>query len=146
MATFYSNQNTERNLPENRVDGDLFGGKLRALYRSYNMTGAEAANDVVVLGQLPAGAIVIKPGSFVKAVGTIASVCTIDIGDDNGTPDPDRYATALDVAAAGVDAFDEDPLYRLTAQANIKLLFKTLTTPGSTGVLHVVITYLAPGS
>ena len=145
MATYYSNEYTSRNLPEDRPDGDLQGGVLRIKKATYNMTGSEAANDVVNLFKLPEGAEVVKTGSFVKAVGTIAVTCTVDIGDDDPTADPDRYATALDVAAAGLDAFDEEPVHTLTQESNIQLLFKTLATPGSTGVLHVYVAYRSPG-
>lgn len=139
-TTYYSDDFTSRNLPASTPLGNKLTGDLYQAATSYTMTGDEAANDLVKLFTLPVGAEVQKIGSYTKTVGTAAATLTIDIGD---TTTADRYASALDVAAAGVDAFDEDPLFAITtATQDVYLKFKTLSTPG-TGVIHVRVVYRA---
>lgn len=140
-TTYYADGITRATpLPAETPLGSKETGGVWQLAKDYTMTGDEVANDLVFLGNLPVGAEVQKVGSYVRTVGTAAATLTVDIGD---TTTADRYATALDVAAAGVDAFDEDPLFTVTsATQGVYLKFKTLSTPG-TGVLKVRINYRA---
>lgn len=141
MATWYSTEHPLLNRPEDRpVAARSDDGNLKLAHWSYTMTGDEAENETLVLGKLPAGSMIMKDGSFVVATGTIASTCTIDVGDNDGSGSVDRYASNLNVAAAGTDVFSAQPLYELTEEASIIVTFDTLSTPG-TGVLDFYIVY-----
>jgi hypothetical protein len=117
----------------------------RILTPVYTMTGTEAANDVIRVCKVPNGTKVICRSSGTANTAT-ASVATITVGDDGlgGTLDADRYSTALDVAAAGVDSFTGGAAatvpYVSSAEGWITATFATLTTPNDTGVIQFFIT------
>jgi len=141
MTTFYSTEHPLLNAPADRpVAARTQDGSLKVFHKTYTMTGDEAAADTVVLGKLPAGAMIMKVNSFIVATGTVAAVCTVDIGDQDGSDDLDRYIDGANVAAAGTDAMSLEPLYELTDEAPIILTFATLSTPG-TGTLDIYLTY-----
>ncbi len=115
------------------------------------MTGAEAAADVIRLIKVPAGCVVIPrlSGTYTRT-GGIAVTATITIGDDGGganpgfvTADDDRYSTALNVAAAGADAFTggvaEQTPFTTTAQTWLTATLATLSTPTAGGILQFFI-------
>ena len=146
-TAYYSNEFPSLNRVEDQPPGGTQNSVVRIKKATYSMTGLEATNDTIDLFKLPAGSEVMKVGSFVKSVGTIAATCTLDIGDTDDSvtaADTDRYATALDVAAAGLDDFDEDPIYTLGEEATIRVLFKNLSTPTDSGVLHFYVAYRSP--
>jgi hypothetical protein len=114
------------------------------------MLGTEAAGDVIRFGQLPAGSIILPHLSIVTSDG-IATTATLNVGD-TGTVDQkgaalqaavaNRYAAALDVAAAGVDAFT--PLvaqFELGGDTWLVAAFATLTVPVAGKKLRLVAFY-----
>jgi hypothetical protein len=106
----------------------------RVVQPVYTFTGAEAAADVIRVFQVPAGSIVIPHLSNVVS-DAVATTATITVGDDGlgSTLDADRYSTALNVAAAGVDAFTGGAAatvpYQSTAEGWITVTLATLATP-----------------
>lgn len=104
----------------------------------YTMLGTEAAADVIRWALLPAGSIILTHLSGVTSDG-ISTTCTLNVGD-TGTLTPagatlqaasaNRYAAALDVAAAGFDGFT--PLvarFELGGDSWLTSTFATLTVP-----------------
>lgn len=98
MPTFYSDQITGlRANPLSKPMADESRGKLRVSV--FTWTGDAAQNDFIELCRLPVGARILYGKTDNTAFG--ASV-TMDIGD--GTTE-NKYASAVDVAAAGQDDF-----------------------------------------
>lgn len=65
--------------PQVQPDGKLQGGKVRVLQASFNLANAvQANNDVLTLGQLPAGAI-IKAIKMTSSVSLATSTVAIGI-------------------------------------------------------------------
>lgn len=140
MATLYSDQFPVRLLPADQPLGYTATGSVRCAVVTYTMTGSEAASDKIVLFPLEKGSHIIKDGSVVKSSG-VGVTATLHVGDEDGAGDNDRYCTSLDVAAAGLDDFDENPVYTLTSRANITATFATLSTPTEGGVLTFRVLY-----
>lgn len=138
MATLYTDGVSALIRPEQRPTGD---GDVRAVLRTYTMLGTEAENDVIRVVKLPAGTQILPLLSKVKAGGTVAATATMDVGDEDGSGDDDRYATNLNIAAAGIDAFNADPLYTLTEDTWITATFDTLSTITEGTVITFLILY-----
>lgn len=121
----------------------------RTLQPSYTMTGNEAAGDIIYLCKVPNGTTVVPFLSNVYSNG-VASVATITVGDapvrakDTVVASANRYSTALDVAASGVDAFTGGAAaatpYETLDLRWITATFATLTTPTAGGKLQFNIT------
>ncbi len=156
MATLYTNLASQQ-LPSapgstNRSSTLEATPKNRTLTPFYTMTGAEAASDTIRIAKVPAGVIVLPTlSSTATRAGGLATTMTITVGDDGGgsndgavTLDVDRYSTALNVAAAGADAFTggiaaEAP-FTTTAETWITATIATLATPTAGGILQFFIT------
>lgn len=112
MAIFYSNIGAVQVAPtaKTMLDAEVTSPTTRTTQPVYTFTGTEVAGDTIYLEKLPAGATVIPFLCNVYSNG-VAGTATITVGDAPGTAkDPNaavtnRYSTALDVAASGVDAF-----------------------------------------
>ena len=78
-----------------RVDGPL--ETLDSIYTVANPT-TEATNDIIIVGDIPVGAIVYPEESFFYTETDIGTLLTLDVGDSE---DPDRYADGSDVSAVG---------------------------------------------
>ncbi|MEI6278304.1 MAG: hypothetical protein WCQ16_02830 [Verrucomicrobiae bacterium] len=106
MATIKSTladyQDNER--LDQRAPGSLLFGKVSFAQCSFTTTATTAAADVLRLCKLPAGAIVIPGLSFISTEDCGMDI-SLKIGDDDATPDDDRYSTAVSLATAGRIAF-----------------------------------------
>lgn len=123
----------------NRNAGLKENSPLRFLDALYTMLGTEAANDLINIAKLPQGAVIDPCHSTVVGDG-VATTATLHVGDDDtagvgAAADDDRYATSMDVAAAGVDRFDSTAAaarltpYALGADSIIQGKFATMNTP-----------------
>ena len=148
MATLYTDYAAVQLAPTAKTMLDTLEATptTRILTPKYAMTGDEVAADIIRICKVPAGTTVIARSSGTANTAT-AAVATITVGDEglgSGTADPDRYSTALDVAAAGVDAFTGGVAattpFTSTAEGWITATFATLTTPNATGVIQFFIT------
>lgn len=76
-------------------------GKLRGIKAKYTLLGSEVATDRLFLCRLYRGDIVnlAQTNIFAQNPGT---QLVFDIGDDDATADPDRYADGVDVSAGGL--------------------------------------------
>src|SRR5262245_18710026 len=108
-------------------------------------TGGLAVGTAIVVGVIPAGAVVTH-GGVITTTGFNGTTPTIDVGyaaDSAGVADPNAYASALSVAAAaGLLTLDE--LATATAAPRSVDTTVTATISGSgttTGVCVVVLTY-----
>jgi hypothetical protein len=81
---------------DNWIDQGLIKSGLKVWSDTYTTIGSESATSTIHIATLPAGAIV--HGIIAAWADVGAATATIDIGD---SADPDRYATALDIATAG---------------------------------------------
>lgn len=154
MAERFSDIGTIQNNPVigDRADAIKVTGLLLIATIVVTMAGTEAANDTVKLIKLPKRAMIDPTASTVVSEG-VATTATIDIGDDDvlgvgAVVDPDRYAAALDVAAAGVDRFDSIAAaarltpYILGSESWIILTWKTMNTPVAAKKLIVRLGYI----
>ena len=111
-------------------------GNIRLITETYTMTGSETSNDTIRIAPLYKGERVMTNLSQVVVTSDIAGASTtLNIGDDDGSGDADRYATLLDVAAPGRDAFDEFPVYEITEDCWLTAAFAVLNTPIEGGVI-----------
>lgn len=82
-----------------RVTGNKVTGEVRYLTGLYTATGAEAAGDVVQIGQLPVGAIVLPRQSTVSSDGVGGTSATVTKLGDASTDN--RYsATSIAITSA----------------------------------------------
>lgn len=124
---------------QQRRDGQV----LRAEFLVHTSAAMVTGDRIRFPLKLKKGSKVLTQQSYVRTLVNAASALTVHIGDDDGEGDPDRYATALDVADAGAaDAFDEHPEHRLTEDAEIfATITGTLTSPLDAGRILFVIFY-----
>lgn len=94
----------DSDLVRDRASGNLLTGKMVYARGQYTTTGTTAADDVLFIAKLPAGAVVVPSASFIDAEDCGTDV-SIKIGDDDPTADDDRYTTAISLATAGRIAF-----------------------------------------
>lgn len=78
-----------------QVDGPL--ETLDSIYTIANPT-TEATADIIIIGDIPPGAIVYPEESFFYMETDPGTLLTVDVGD---TEDPDRYADGSDISAVG---------------------------------------------
>lgn len=147
MATLYSNFAAVQLAPTATTMLDTIQATptFRILQPKYTFTADEVATDVIRLCKVPAGTIIIPYLSNVVS-DAVATTATITIGDaavsskDTVVADADRYSTALNVAAAGSDAFTggvaETVPYQLTAERWITVTLATLGTPVAGKILQ----------
>lgn len=134
MAIWYSDATVSSTRTENkRESGNLVGKEVHLAKVTYTFTGSEANAELIYLLTLPKGAEILTDQCKVVSSGTINSAamgtCTIDVGDLDTTNDDNRYATLLNVNAAGEDAFDEVPNHALEEQCYITAKINLSGTP-----------------
>lgn len=145
MATLYTDLAALQATPhaKNRSDAITTGTHVHA---KYTMAGTEGTADTIYVCKIPQGARVIGYLSRVLSSG-VAGTATLNIGDDDeSTADVDRYASALDVAAAGTDTFDENE-YTAVASAGgawMTAAFATLSGATAATTLDFDITFDLP--
>lgn len=131
MATLYTDLAALQLNPhaKNRSDAITTGTHVTA---TYTMTASESTNDSIRVMKIPQGARVLSYLSRVLSNG-IATTATLNVGDeDEGTPDVDRYASALDVAAAGSDTFDENEYTAVATSGGTWMTAAFATLSGAT--------------
>jgi hypothetical protein len=122
-------------------------GCLRFVDATYTMVGTEAANDTIKICDLKKGETVIPHLSTVSVHSDPAGASsTLDIGDDDGSGDADRYATAISIAAVANSAFDETTvdLHPVSEDCELVALFKVLNTPVAGGKLNFRVCIRTP--
>ena len=160
MATVDTNTAAIQAAPtaSNRLAADQIGNSVKFAYAKYVVTAALAANDIIRLVKLQAGARVIPHLSQIDSDGVGASTCTLTVGDTDTTAagvdatDADRYGAAIDVNAAGKDLFDggtrgvaSNSSYALQSYSWITATVATLTgTATADRVLNFRIAYTTP--
>jgi hypothetical protein len=116
----------------------------------YTVLGTEAEDDLIFLCNIPNGTKVLEDLSNVANDGVGGTSAIISIGTAGN---PDKYASALDITAAGRDAFgvsgdDEvssDPI-SVEAERGVYIKLTTLTASMTAGKLIKVNLYLAANS
>jgi len=114
-------------------------GNLRFVDATYTMLGAEAADDTITVCNLRKGETVIPHLSTLAVHSDPAGASsTMDIGDDDGSGDADRYGTAMSIAAVANVPFDETTvdLHPVSEDCSLIALFKVLNTPVAGGKLN----------
>lgn len=130
-----------------RVPEVTLRNRTSYLHAKYTFDGTEAAADVINLGKLRAGDMVIAAGIAISSDG-IATTATLDVGDDIPTADPDKYVDGADVASAGLDFGSAAPgvaattAVALTQDAYITATLATLVTPVAGKKLELFIPYI----
>ena len=106
-----------------RALGTEVYGQVRFLKATFTTDASTAADDVVRIGILPKGAVVIPGLSFIDTEDCGTDI-SITIGDTDPTADADRYSTAISLATAGVIRFASGVAgpnpHTLTANATIQ--------------------------
>lgn len=134
MAELYSNIGAKQNdpTPKNMASNVELTPNTKLLNPVYTLTGDELTGDRIWLQKVPAGTTVFTGRSKVRG-DAVATAITINVGyyDEGGdTVDADGFATLLDVAAAGEDAFDVLTQYTFVTEGWITATIAgTLTTP-----------------
>lgn len=160
MATVYTTQGAIVNAPtaSNRLDASISGNCIQYAEAQYIVTAALAANDIIRITKLPAGARIIPHLSKIDSDGVGATTATLTVGDTDTTAagvdatDADRYGAAIDVNAAGADSFDSgtrgvasNNSYALQSYSWITATVATLTgTATASRVLTFRIAYTTP--
>ena len=131
--------------PKNRADAKEVTPGTKLLNPTYVFTAAEVTADRMHLVRVPKGTKVFSTRGKVRSNG-VATAITLDVGyvQDDGVLDINAFATLLDVAAAGTDAFDEELTYEfLDAGWIIGTITGTLTTPVAAKTLEfeLVVNY-----
>lgn len=82
--------------PQTKLDGRLFNASLVSY--TVEWTGDAAQNDTLKLFKVFS---TFRPLMLIVDHTAFGSSVVLDIGDNAGTPDPDRFYDGLDIAAAG---------------------------------------------
>jgi hypothetical protein len=143
MASLYSDIGTKQNnpTPKNTASNAEITPATKLLNPTYTFTAAELSGDQMFLVYVPKGTKVFSTRGKVRS-DAVATAITLDVGYvlDDGTTDINAFATLLDVAAAGTDAFDEELTYEFTdAGWIIGTITGTLTTPVAAKTLEFEI-------
>lgn len=148
MATLYSDIAAKQvdPTPKNMASSMEFSPRTKVLNPIYTLSGSEVTADTLYLIKVPKGTTVFSTRSKVRSVGTVATAMTIDVGyyESASSLDADEFATALDVAAAGEDAFDVAAQYTFQAEGWITATITgTLTSPNAATSLQfeIVVNY-----
>jgi hypothetical protein len=113
-------------------------------YLRKRVTFADFGTTVVV-GYLPAGAMVTSGGVQIVTVFNSSGTDLLDVGFIGATTDPDAYASALTLAAIGFIPFDELGAVSNIQQANNYTVTATLTqsvADATTGVADIVVFFV----
>jgi len=101
-------------VPSSKIAPGNYNGAVRILKANYTITAEHAANDVILLGKLPAGAMVVD--AILHVNGDIGDGTTLDLG-----------FTANGVDSANLDAFIDG---LVTTAAAIGQMVDTATLAG----------------
>lgn len=148
MAILYSDLGTIQaggaNVLASLNDPNFQRGALKLITAKYTMTGSEAANDLIYISRIPAGALVNPVNSFASTDG-VASTATVSIGDTDtvgGTVSASatRYSAALNLASATTLVFSGGdvvtaPVETTDDGAWIVAKFASLATPSAGKVI-----------
>ena len=108
-------------------------------YIAKTLTFANAGQ--VLIGTLPAGAVILKAasGAHVHTVFNAATTNTIDIGIQS---DGDLFGSALAGGAVAFVPLDESAGYKLTADTPIYATYNQTGTAATTGEATIYIAYI----
>lgn len=111
----------------------------------FTLAAALALNDVIKMVTLPKGATVLDVILSCTDLDTGAGAIILDVGDSDGTPDPDRYIDGANVGQAGGVARMNAHAghgYTLAAEATIDVLVQVGPTTGATsGTVALTVLY-----
>ena len=98
----------------------------------------------VVIGTIPAGALILKPASGVQ-VNTVTNAGTNNVIDIGTTADDDLYGTDVSTATATFAAIDEAVSMYVSADTTITATLGLTGTAATTGDLEVVVGFVTGG-
>lgn len=143
QATWYSDQHPLLYRPATAPDAEKVRGELRLIDVTYTFTGDEVADENIILAPLHVGEKVIPHLSQIDVeVDWSGAGGTIDVGDDDGSGDDDRYATALAAAAVGRVVFDETHLtaeHVITEECNLIASLSAVGTVAAGGRVRFMV-------
>lgn len=104
-------------------------------------------NTEIVIGKLPANAIVVGGGVAVHTAFDDTGTDTLDVGfkDGSSTDDPNGYATLLDLSAIGYIALDELAAVTnimQTMECTVTCIYNGQNNNAAAGVADVIIEYV----
>lgn len=124
-----------------RVSGVIVFNNLKADGTAISAVGTHD----LVLGTLPENAIITGGAVVTRTLWATAGTATIDVGDTDGTPDPDRYTTTpLNLETAGVLAIVPTN-FRTAAQCNLTAQIVIGTAVATAGELSWWVDYFVFG-
>lgn len=125
--------------PKNMASNAEITPGTKILNPIYTMDANEVEDDQMFLIHVPKGTKVFSTRGKVRSNG-VATTLTLDVGYelDDGTTDINAFATLLNAAGAGTDAFDEELTYEFT-QAG--WLIGTITGTFSTPVVSKTLEF-----
>lgn len=151
MATLYANYLGTTGIPavgDQQQGSRSDRGQIRYIDVLYTMLGTETTNDTIRIAKLYAGEKVLGQFSDVDVEVDLAGASTtLNIGDDDGSGDADRYATLLAVAAVGRVAFDELHFTAekiITEDCWLTAAFAVLNTPIAGGKIRFRVAVRMP--
>lgn len=107
MATLYGTEynNAYVTKPSVKIPPGRQSGDKKILYFEYPITAAPTANDVIKVGRLPKGAMVLNAGLKFGDLGTagvleLGHSANLNSGDTTVAADPDAFLAGVDVNAA----------------------------------------------
>lgn len=146
MATYYTDKGTIQNgtsISSRTQEKDTCGQILIAT-ATYTVLGTEAANDVVNIVLLPAGAVVF-PHLSNLTTNVAATTLTYSVGNTDGTANATQFSSALDIHAAANLALTGGSAslvpYTLTAASWIQGKVTTASTITAGGTIVHRIAY-----
>lgn len=101
-STFYATQKPTRANTSRQAAANTASGDIEVAQFSYTLAGTEAANDVIILGILPVGAIVVPALCSVYSADP-GTTLTLDVGYENNT---DAFADGIVLSAGGEIKFN----------------------------------------
>lgn len=134
MATVYGTNATKRlvNVPQDMIAANAQHGSVRMCYDIYTLTADLAAADIIVMGQIPAGARVV--GYWMKFSDLDVTGGTLNLGygasaDAVESASAAAFLSAVDVTSAGTKSQND--------QANMAGLGKLFASPVNVQVATV---------
>ncbi len=104
-------------------------------------------NTEIVIGVLPANAVVIGGGVMITTAFNDSGTDTLDVGfkDGNSTDDPNAYATLLVIDAVGFIVLDElaaTTNIMQTEECTVTCIYNGQNNNASAGAAEVIITFV----
>jgi hypothetical protein len=136
MGVNYTKANSPS--PSNLNEVNDWGGKVRCQHDTYEADGLAAASTIKI-AKLPKGARVLPVSKIVHDALTGTGV-TLAVGDNDATPDADRYLAAVSCEAAGVKVLERitGAGHQLEQDSDIII---TTGTEAATGTIESFIFY-----